>query len=304
VLRTHDTGVEHIGTSAYKAAATITRYLPAAVADAVASTLGVGSAQLMRQRRAVVVRNLTRIDPTLRGARLERAVRNTFESYALYWVESFRLPYLSRKEVAAGFRAPHYHRITDALELGNGCILALPHLGGWEWAGRWMVDQGHALTVVVEPVDPPELFEFMVGLRRSLGMNVIGLGTGAGSAVVKALQANHVVCLVTDRDILGGGIDVEFFGEKTTMPAGPATMSFRTGAPILPVGVYYTRQRNRRVADVRIAVPAERKAPKLRDDIARVTQDLTWELEGLIRRAPDQWHMMQPNWPADADLAG
>ena len=38
---------------------------------------------------------------------------------------------------------------------------------------------------------------------------------------------------------------------------------------------------------------------KLRDDVARVTQDLANELGVLIRRAPDQWHMFQPNWPSD-----
>ena len=44
-------------------------------------------------------------------------------------------------------------------------ILALPHLGGWEWAGRWMTDQGYKMTVVVEALDPPELFEWFADLR-------------------------------------------------------------------------------------------------------------------------------------------
>jgi len=37
----------------------------------------------------------------------------------------------------------------------------------------------------------------------------------------------------------------------------------------------------------------------LRADVASVTQDLAHELEILIRRAPDQWHLLQPNWPSD-----
>jgi KDO2-lipid IV(A) lauroyltransferase len=32
------------------------------------------------------------------------------------------------------------------------------------------------------------------------------------------------------------------------------------------------------------------------------TQALATELEALIRRAPTQWHLMQPNWPSDHDL--
>ena len=302
MLRTRDQGIEHIGLAGYKTAALAAKYLPEPLVAGLASAASVGAAQAMRQRRAVVARNLKRIDPTLRGPRLERAIRATFESYARYWVDSFRLPYLSRGEVDAGFAFQGYGRIPLALRAGQGCILALPHLGGWEWAGRWMVDRGHQLTVVVEPIEPPELFDFFVEFRRSLGMNVVGLGQGAGPAVVKALQDNHVVCLVCDRDILGGGIEVEFFGEKTTMPAGPATVALRTGAPIMPTGVYFTSRRNGHLADVRAPLPIERTG-RVRDDVERITKALTVQLEGLIRRAPEQWHMMQPNWPADADLA-
>ena len=68
-----------------------------------------------------------------------------------------------------------------ALAVGNGVILVLPHLGGWEWAGRWMADQGHQITVVVETIEPPELFEWFVELRSALGMNVVPLGPEAGT---------------------------------------------------------------------------------------------------------------------------
>ena len=302
MLRTRDQGIEHIGLAGYKAAALAAKYLPEPVVAGLASAASVGAAQAMRQRRAVVARNLKRIDPTLRGPRLERAIRATFESYARYWVDSLPAAVSQPRGGRRRVRVPGLRPHPLALRAGKGCILALPHLGGWEWAGRWMVDRGHQLTVVVEPIEPPELFDFFVEFRRSLGMNVVGLGQGAGPAVVKALQENHVVCLVCDRDIQGGGIEVEFFGEKTTMPAGPATVALRTGAPIMPTGVYFTSRRNGHLADVRSPLPMERTG-RLRDDIERITKALTVQLEDLIRRAPEQWHMMQPNWPADADLA-
>ena len=37
----------------------------------------------------------------------------------------------------------------------------------------------------------------------------------------------------------------------------------------------------------------------MRDDVARVTQALAREIEVLVRRAPEQWHIFQPNWPSD-----
>jgi lauroyl/myristoyl acyltransferase len=35
---------------------------------------------------------------------------------------------------------------------------------------------------------------------------------------------------------------------------------------------------------------------RLREDVTRVTQLVARELEGLIRRAPEQWHVLQPRF--------
>jgi KDO2-lipid IV(A) lauroyltransferase len=45
-------------------------------------------------------------------------------------------------------------------------------------------------------------------------------------------------------------------------------------------------------------VPAQREG-RLRDDVGRVTQELAHRFEELIRSAPEQWHLLQPNWPSD-----
>ena len=161
-----------------------------------------------------------------------------------------------------------------------------------------MAEQGHQMTVVVEPLDNVELFEWFKDLRADLGMTVVPLGPGATSAIMRALKANEIVCLLSDRDIQGGGVEVEFFGERTTLPAGPATLSIRTGAPILPAAVYFTDSYNGHQTLVRPAVAATRLG-RLRDDVQRITQELARELEFLIRRAPEQWHLFQPNWPSD-----
>jgi KDO2-lipid IV(A) lauroyltransferase len=209
---------------------------------------------------------------------------------------------MSPAELDAGFSYTGWYHIEEGLGAGNGVIVALPHLGGWEWAGFWTaVVQRRPISVVVEALEPRELFEWFVELRQSLGMHVIALGPDAGTAVVKALKANHVVCLLSDRSIGGGGVDVEFFGERTQLPGGPATLSLRTGAPIVPVGIYFRGAGH--AAVVRAPIPTERQG-RLREDVERVTQRLASELELLIRAAPEQWHLMQPNWPSDRAAAG
>jgi len=272
--------------------------MPGPLASVAATSLGFTASFASPARRSMIERHLRRVDPTLRGASLQVAAQQAFDSYARYYMESFRLPSLSKRVVARSFSVDGFDHIPAALEQGNGCIFALPHLGGWEWAGRWMTDKGYKLTVVVEALEPPELFEWFADLRKDLGMTVIPTGPNAGAAVMKALRANEIVCLLCDRDIDRNGVDVEFFGERTTLPAGPAMLGLRVGAPVLPVGVYFTPAYNGHHAVVRPPLSMEREGG-LRDDVARITQSLAHELEFLIRRAPEQWHLFQPNWPSD-----
>jgi phosphatidylinositol dimannoside acyltransferase len=286
-------------TSSYRLGALASRWMPGAVAAGLVTPFGAGANFASPQRRAMIERHLRRVDPTLSGLRLRRAVQEAFDSYARYWLESFRLPSLSRRAVAAGFEVDGYHHVTDALDAGRGAIILLAHLGGWEGADRWIADQGIPITVVVERIDPPELFDWFVDLRSRLGMTVVPLGPEAGTAVMTALRDNHLVCLLADRDLQGGGPEVEFFGERTTLPPGPAIMALRTGAPILPTGVYFTGRIDGHFGWVRPPVPAERIEKRLRDDVQRITQAAAQELEILIRRAPSQWHLFQPNWPSD-----
>ncbi len=247
----------------------------------------------------LVERHLRRARPGLEGAALERATLETFRLYTRYWIDSFRLRDIAPPAIDADFAYEGYGNILDGLRRGKGVVLALPHLGGWEWAGFWMARVANEpITVVVESVEPPELLDFMIGFRAELGMNIVVLGPDAGPAVLRALKANQVVCLLVDRDIEGTGVPVEFFGEPTTMPTGPALMALRTGATLLTGAIYFRGAGH--YAVIEGPIEAERQG-RMREDVTRVTKEVAKRLEVLIGRAPDQWHLQQPNWPSDFD---
>ncbi len=282
----------------YRSGYRLVRSVPRPVASAIGWTAGTAVGELSADRRLLVERNLKRVyGQSYDGLRLRRSVHKTFVSYARYWVDSFRLPGLSPDEIDAGFTVSGFGNIARSIADGIGPILVLPHLGGWEWAGFWLASVlGMKVTVVVEPVEPKELFDFFVDFRRALGMHIVPLGPEAGSEVLRAIKDRHVVCLLADRDILGDGLEVDFFGERTTLPAGPATIALRTGAPLLPAAVYFTPTGNHGVVQSPIAVKRE---GRFRDDVTSATRTIASHLEGLIRAAPEQWHLQQPNWPSD-----
>ncbi len=288
-------------TPLYKSGAAVFRTLPRAVSETLASNTYAAVSKLSEDRRLLVTRNLRRVrGEDFDGPELERALRHTFESYGRYWVDSFRLEKLSAAEIDFGFSFEGVEHIARALAQGRGALNVLPHLGGWEWAAFWLTAvMGYQVTAVVEPIEPPELFDFFAEFRQSLGVHVVPLGPDAGKAVLRAIREGHVVALLCDRDIEGTGVEVDFFGERTTLPAGPATLALRTGAALLPTAVYFRGDGH--YALVEPPLPIERSGGRLRNDIVRATQQIATALEGLISLAPDQWHLQQPNWPSDWD---
>lgn len=265
---------------------------------AVADLIGKVGARRLASRRLIVERNLRRaLGEEVSEARLAELVDASFASYVQYWIESFRLPGTAAADIDRGTVVIGYEHVAAARAAGTGAIMCLPHLGAWEWAAFWLkVVHGDPVTAVAEQIEPPELADWFIGLRNRFGIEVVPFGPDAASACVRALKDNRLLALPSDRDLSGTGVPVTFFGEETTLPGGPATLALRTGAPLIPVSCYFDNDRH-----LGIALPpldTERRG-KLRDDVARITQDMADALEGLVRRAPDQWHLLQPNWPSD-----
>lgn len=284
----------------YRSGAALARRLPQPVGAALTRGISRSAYRLLPERRFITERRLQRVcGPGLEGEELAQAVRASFESYARYWFDSARLCNLDDATVGAGFSTQGFHHIEEAIDTGTAPILALPHLGGWDWAGTWMARiPGYPVIAVVEPLKPARLFDWMMDERRRMGIDIVALGPDAVSVLIRSLRAGQVVCLLADRQVGRGGVEVEFFGERTLLPGGPATLAFRTGAAILPTAVYHDGPNHRAV--ILPPVPAERQG-RLRADVTRVTQDLATALEDLIRVAPEQWHLMQPNWASDTE---
>jgi lauroyl/myristoyl acyltransferase len=252
-------------------------------------------------RRSKLAANLARAlaggtgetpDPAVLDRYLTRAMR----TYGRYWTEGAKLPALPPSVVTQRIRfSEGGEHLREAVQAGRGVLLALPHVGSWEWGGAFLADLGWPMTAVAERLEPPELFDWFAAKRVEMGLGIIPLDDAAGGSVVRVLREGGVVGLLSDRDLQHNGIAVELFGEPTTVPAGPAVLAIRSGATLLCAAVYSGPGRDHHVV---ITPPIDTtRRGSLREDVARVTQCVTDELGWLIRRAPEQWHVLQAIWP-------
>ncbi len=251
--------------------------------------------RLVPAKAEQLARNLDRVVGP--GPEADELADRGIGSYGRYWVESFRIPSLDARRIDRGFSFEGYDHIVRARRSGRGAIIVLPHLGGWEWAAAWLARiRGVGVTAVVERLQPPEVFDWFTELRQAYGVNVVPLGPGAMGELMAAIGRNDVVCLVADRDIGRTGMAVDFFGEETTLPVGPAVLARRTGATLLPTAIYFRGRQ--RVAIV--TEPIVAGSGRGREEYRRLTRQVAERMEWLIANAPEQWHVLEPNWPDGA----
>ncbi len=204
---------------------------------------------------------------------------------------------IDRADLDARFRADGMEHLAAATAGGRGAIFALPHLGAWEVAGRWVAARATASRSSSSRSSRPSSSPGSSTSAAPWASRSCRSAPRCRPAPGTRLADGRVLCLVADRDLGGTGVEVEFFGERTRLPAGPALMALRHDVEILPVGTY-TEPHGRHHSVIHPPVDRARHG-RLGEDVTRITQSLAHVFEDIIRQAPEQWHLQQPNWPSD-----
>jgi lauroyl/myristoyl acyltransferase len=238
------------------------------------------------------------------GKELRALSRQVMRSYARYYLETFRLQIIPRQRILDGMHVneENVDLTLEYMKNGRGVIYALPHMGDFEQAGLWVNLYGAgSFTTVAERLKPDAVFERFLAFRQSLGMEVLPTTGGPHPFGVMAqrLRAGKLVCIVADRDLSDTGVEVEFFGEKALLPAGPAALAVQTGAALMPVSCWFVGDDGwgAHVYD-EIPVPAEGDR---KQKVAAMTQGLARAFEHGIGDHPGDWHMLQKLFVADLD---
>jgi len=233
----------------------------------------------------------------------DRRVRATalraYRTYGHYLVELMRLPSMSAAEKEILVPAPDIEdlgRIWRSTE-GRGLILVACHMGSNEAVGAAVAGHGLPINVVADDSSFPELFEHLRRQRETWGFHLIPWRNLR--EVFAVLRRGEILGLLVDWGYRPDGIPVRFFGAWTTLPAGPATLAGKTGAPILPIIIRRQPDRTYHVSwPTPIEVPSTGPA-----DLARATQAIADALGSNIGGAPDQWYSFKPIWPSSAEEA-
>jgi KDO2-lipid IV(A) lauroyltransferase len=284
----------------FRIAWTVARRTPENAANRVLETV----ADRVWRRRGVGVRrleaNLRRAAPAVADHELRALSRRALRSYLRYWHEAFRLPAIPPPRVVDGVVTSGEADLRDAFGHGRGAVIALPHMANWDLAGAWACLTGMPVSTVAERLRPESLYTRFVRYREGLGMEVLPLSGGDSplSSLRAALARGRLICLLADRDLTGSGVEVKLLDEAALLAAGPAALARMTGAPLFAATLSY------RGPLLHIAFSSPIVARPGRAGLIEMTQDVADWFSAGIRRAPQDWHMLQRVFSADlADFA-
>ena len=237
--------------------------------------------------------NYLRVRPDFSDVQLQATVKEGMRSYLRYWCDTFRLPQWSGEEIVSRVTVIHDDYLRDALAEGKGAIVSLPHAGNWDLAGAYYCETGAPIVTVAEHLEPERLFKQFLAYRESLGMEVLDASARSIATLSQRLRQGRMIALVADRDLSKNGVAVTFFGHLARMPAGPAALSIKTGAPLLTAFVRYIDSGIEIVFEPRIPVPDKGTQS---EKISSMIQESATRLEGHLKNHLTDWHMLQRIW--------
>jgi len=257
--------------------------------------------------------NLARVRPELDARAVRRLSRAAMRSYVRYFGEAFALSGSTGEQIDARVRTIDLDHVLETTREGKVTVLALGHLGNWDLAGAWATRNVATVTTVAERLEPPEVFEEFLRFRTGLGLQILPLGDGdVFRRLVRVARGPEpgIIPLLADRDLTHSGVEVDLFGRRARVAAGPAALALTTGAPLVTTIITYERlrgERRRRAGTpwglVIEFVPIEPVGDEVpRAERTRVlTQRWVDALATGIARHPEDWHMLQRVFVEDLD---
>ena len=245
-----------------------------------------------RRARSALECNLRVVLPEVADRKVRKIAWRNFRNHSKAYADLMRLPIARVEDLAGLLHVEGVEHLEAARTRGKGVMVISAHMGSWEVAAAIWSSTIAPVSLFAEELEPRELFDWYRRTRARLGISVLPATRSGLRKVLEALDANEMVVTAIDRDMLGTGLEVEFFGRPARIPEGPAAIALKRGTPLLPVCVL----RNPDDTYQAIGSPPIFAEPTgdHQADVRRVTKKLVRHLEEIIRAHPKQWHMPHP----------
>lgn len=235
--------------------------------------------------RNFIYHNLEQVFTDQPAAELHRLALKNIEHLALNLMEFIRFPYLSAEKLKRLIRVEGLDHFTALVSRGYGAVCTSAHFGNWELLGLVTASLGHCpFVLAVRQASIAE--ELICEYRQSKGVTTISRWNSL-RPVLRLLKQNKVIGVLNDQHGEFNNLLLDFFGQRVSVPGGPANFAILGKTAILPT--FIVRQPD--FSHILYFEPPIYPDPTLnkKENVAAMTASYLEILERYIRAYPEQW---------------
>ena len=190
--------------------------------------------KVLRYRRAVILSNLERVYGVNLPLPKEELLRKIYKNFIYLWMEFLQTGRLRPDEIDSHINMRGIELVDAALKEGKGIVFMSGHYGNFEWIGQYFSMKGYPVSGIAKRQSNPYVNKLVEDIRATNGVKVVYTKNAMRDGLA-LLARNELLAIVADQDGRKRGVFIDFLGQPSSTPAGPAVFHLRSGAPILMV---------------------------------------------------------------------
>jgi lauroyl/myristoyl acyltransferase len=209
-----------------------------------------------------------------------------FEQHLLSYVEGLRDDKVDVKVVNG-------ENAAEAYEQGRGVLMCGVHLGSWESCVRWSAGTGYPIVCVYRRAHNPLSDQEFQKVRAGYGIEWVRSDDSGG--IVSALRDRKMILMMTDLNMLSGGVAAEFLGVPAMCPTGPALLALEMRCPVIPC---IAIRENNKATRLHIEPQIQFDSTGSPKDVAWLTRRINQTFEPWVLQYAEQYNWLHPRWRA------
>jgi len=245
------------------------------------------------ERKSRAAANLRQAFPGMSRAESCAALRQVYSRAAQGLLDSLHfIRLVGRRPDADLFEFVGFERMAELPEK-PGIVFATAHVGSWEVAGTALPRGGFPIWSMMRGFRNVFADKYIRDMRRTTGARMLEKH-GALRRIIRLMRQGEHVAFLIDQDAGRHGIFVDFFGRPASTTPAPASLALRTGATIVfGCARRIGPERFRIVLDDLIQPNPNADTD---EEIRRIMQRLTSDLERIVRQSPTDWLWLHRRW--------
>ncbi len=243
--------------------------------------------------RREYVKNIMMETLSISSSEAEKLRNKCYETFVINSMEMAKLKYISDEEVSSLLEVEGLNYLDEALKRGKGVIIVSGHFSVWEIIPQWLALKGYKVTTVVRRQNNKYADQWFEEMRNCHGAKTTDSGMGLRE-ILKALRKGYILALMMDQDNGKQGIFVKFMNKWASAPVGPALISLKTKAPVVPLYIF-PNFNGKHLFKIYPAFYPENYENTVEGQ-QKLTSDYTALHEEIIKKYPEQWFWLHRRW--------